>query len=237
VSRRPATVGRKTVREQIARRREVIAALLRAPPGVFNQYCQVDPDLDRPDGAERRLANLGRYLELFGAARYLLVGEAVGFKAGRFSGVPFTDEARLVGPAPLAWAQAAGGFQRSSREDQPLRREASAGLVWRALGERRDVALWNVVPWHPAGRRGPLSNALPNRAAQRAGLEVLSLMLAAVWPAAQPLAVGRLAERALRELGCDPPVYLRHPAHGGGAAFQAGFAQHCPRNPGPASPR
>ena len=165
------------VQEQIEVRRTAVEALLRTPSGVFNQYIQVDLDLDRPDAAERRLANLARYLEVFGAARYLLVGEAVGFRAGRFSGVPFTDEAGLVGPAPLAWARAVGGFQRCSRDDRPLLREASAGVVWRALGDRRDVALWNVVPWHPAGRRGPLSNALPNRAAYRAGLVVLRLML------------------------------------------------------------
>jgi hypothetical protein len=37
-----------------------LADLLRAyrGPGVFNQYAEVDEALDRPDGAERRLANL-----------------------------------------------------------------------------------------------------------------------------------------------------------------------------------
>ena len=194
-----------------------------APDGVFNQYAEADPALDQPDAAARRRANLARYLALFAEADFLLVGEAAGFGACRFSGVPFVDERKLVGPDPLPWAGEANGFQRCSRLDRPLLAEASAGVVWRALGIRRDVALWNLVPWHPAGSRGPLSNRLPSAAARRAGLEVLDLVLRDHFPCARPLAVGRLAEAALRELG-RPAPYLRHPAHGGQPAFLAGLA-------------
>jgi hypothetical protein len=193
-----------------------------APAGVFNQYAEADPALDLPDAAARRCANLARYLTLFAEAEYLLVGEAAGFGACRFSGIPFVDERKLVGPDPLPWAGAANGFLRCSRLDRPLLAESSAGVVWRALGSRRDVALWNLVPWHPAGPRGPLSNRLPAAAARRAGLELLDHVLSDRFPRARPLAVGRLAETALRELG-RPSPYLRHPAHGGQPAFLAGL--------------
>jgi uracil-DNA glycosylase len=195
-----------------------------ALPGTFNQYAEADPELDRPDGPARRLANLRRYLALFGGARYLLIGEAAGYAACRFSGVPFTDERQLIGPAALSWAGADQGFARASRASRPLLREASATLVWATLGQRRDVALWNVVPWHPVGAGGPLSNAPPNRPARAAGLELLRLVLVEIWPAAQPIAVGRVAEQALQSLGLPTPVYLRHPAHGGGPAFRSGLA-------------
>ena len=206
--------------------RELLGALRSAvDDSLFNQYTMVDPAFDLPDAAERRVENLARYLAVFGGARWLLIGEAAGFRACRFTGVPFTDETQLGGPRALAWAGAENGFRRSSCTGRPLLREASATVVWSALEGRRDVALWNVVPWHPPGRRGPLSNALPRRAARRAGLAVLKLALETVWPDARPVAVGRVAEQALRELGVADPVYLRHPGHGGNAAFREGLAE------------
>jgi len=202
-------------------------ALRAVPPGLFNQYAEADPELDQPDAAELRLANLARYMETFRRAGWLLIGEAAGYAACRFTGVPFTDEPRLVGPGNLDWAGMERGFRRTSRPGRRLLREASAGIVWGALAERRDVALWNVVPWHPPGPLGLLSNALPSRAARAAGLEVLRLVLETVWPEARPVAVGRVAEQALRTLGQPLPLYLRHPGHGGGAAFRAGLESHC----------
>jgi hypothetical protein len=199
-----------------------------AVSGIFNQYADLDPELDQPDAAMRRRQNLSRYLEAFGDARYVLIGEAAGYAACRFSGVPFTDECQLIGPAPLDWAGAGQGFQRASRSSRALLAEASARVVWAVLGSRRDVVLWNVVPWHPIGSRGALSNAPPPPTAQRAGREFLQFMLREVWSAARPIAVGRVAERALQALGYPDPTYVRHPAHGGQTAFRLGLAQHCP---------
>jgi hypothetical protein len=204
--------------------RVLATALLDGPSDAFNQYTEAHPTFDLPDAAERRLDNLHRYLETVATARLVLVGEAAGFRACRFTGVPFTDETQLVGPRPLGWAGQANGFHRTSQPDRPLLREASATVVWGALAERRDVALWNVVPWHPPGPRGPLSNAPPGRAARRAGLAVLRLVLHSVWPEARPIAVGRVAEAALQELGINQPTCLRHPGHGGSAAFRHGLA-------------
>ena len=209
----------------------LLDALRSAPTDVFNQYAATHPLVDRSDAADRRLENLRRYLEAFVGVRYLLVGEAAGFRACRFTGVPFTDETQFVGGRELAWARETHGFRRTSQSERPLLREASATVVWDALGERRDVALWNVVPWHPPCRRGPFSNGLPSREARRAGLAVLTVALATVWPQAQPIAVGRVAEQALRELGVAEPRYLRHPGHGGAVAFKEGLARVLSQDP------
>ena len=90
--------------------------------------------------------------------------------------------------------------------------EASATIVHRLLHElgiEDDVLLWNVVPTHP-GTAG--SNRPPTRAeidASRGFLEEVTAGRAVV-------AVGRVAAAVL-----DAP-YVRHPAHGGAAAFAAG---------------
>jgi hypothetical protein len=186
---------------------------------AWNQYRQVHPDLDRRGGVRVRCHNLRGYLATFAEARFLLVGEAAGYAGCRFSGIPFTCEAQLVGPEPLPWT-AGLALDRSSRSGTPWV-ERSATMVWDTLGERRDVLLWNAFPWHPFGARGPLSNRHPGRDLG-AGLNVLHYILA-LFPRAQPYAIGRVAERALADLGIAAP-YIRHPSHGGKARFAAGVA-------------
>jgi uracil-DNA glycosylase family 4 len=91
--------------------------------------------------------------------------------------------------------------------------EASATIVHRTLDELglfADVLLWNVVPTHPGSEQ---SNRRPTAAeirASRAFLEELT-------SGRTVIAVGRLAAS---ELGAP---YIRHPAHGGAAAFAAGL--------------
>ncbi len=186
---------------------------------AFNQYRDVRRGLDRPAGAVVRRANLRRYLETFAAAQFVLVGEAAGYAGCRFSGIPFTCEAQLVGPGRLAWV-AGPGLARSSAADVPWV-ERSARMVWEALGERRDCVLWNAFPWHPFREGEPLSNRPPGRDLED-GLEVLRCFLD-LFPAAQPVAVGRVAERALLALGRNVS-YIRHPSHGGKRLFLAGVA-------------
>lgn len=195
--------------------------LLRAYRGhrVFNQYREVHPELDLPDGAHVRRQNLGQYLGAFAHARHLLVGEAAGYAGCRFSGIPFTCEAQLVGAEPLAWT-AGMALERSSLAET-LWVERSATMVWQTLGARRDVLLWNAFPWHPYGERGPLSNRHPGRDLG-AGLEVLQCLLG-LFPRARVYSVGRVAERALAELGVTAP-YIRHPSRGGKARFADGVA-------------
>jgi hypothetical protein len=92
--------------------------------------------------------------------------------------------------------------------------EASATIVHRtlaALGLEDDVLLWNVVPTHPGTEA---SNRPPSRAEVRAGLPFTLRLVAG----RRVVAVGRLAAGVL-----DAP-YVRHPSHGGAAAFLSGLA-------------
>jgi hypothetical protein len=166
-----------------------------------------------------RCHNLRRYLETFAGARFVLVGEAAGYAGCRFSGIPFTCEAQLIGPERLSWTYDLDGKLARSSTAETLWVERSASIVWGTLKERRDCLLWNTLPWHPFGQAGPLSNRPPGRDVQD-GLDTLRYLLS-LFPAARPYAVGRVAQRALAAIGIEAP-YIRHPSHGGKRKFIAG---------------
>ncbi|HZS30219.1 MAG TPA: uracil-DNA glycosylase [Gaiellaceae bacterium] len=93
--------------------------------------------------------------------------------------------------------------------------EASATIVHRVLarlGVEEDVLLWNVVPTHPG-------TASSNRPPRRAEVEAAVPFLDEVLRGRAVIAVGRVAAAAT-----DAP-YVRHPSHGGAAAFEQGLEQ------------
>lgn len=146
-------------------------------------------------GAVRRRERLRRYLESRAGAPLLLVGEAPGYRGARISGIPFTSERQLSGRGPA---------------------EATATVVHRVLAElglADAVLLWNVVPAHPHLPGRPWSNRRPTRAEIDAGLP----FLAELARGRTVVPIGRVAGAAL---GLDP---IRHPAHGGAAAFREGL--------------
>jgi uracil-DNA glycosylase len=186
--------------------------------GAHNQYRDCDLGLERPYGAEIRKRNLDTYLDAFAGARYVLVGEAAGYAGCRFSGIPFTGEAQIVGESCLPWARDRRLEQSSL--DGPWR-ERSGQIVWEALGGRRDCVLWNAFPWHPHADT-PLTNRKPTRQELRSAEAALACMLS-LFPRAQVLAIGRVSQEALSRLGIQAP-YIRHPSHGGKRAFIEGVA-------------
>jgi len=148
--------------------------------------------------AALRRDRLAAYLQERGGARFLLVGEAAGYRGARVSGVPFTSERQLTGDPPG---------------------EASATIVHRVLAElgfSDDVLLWNVVPTHPHRPGRPASNRPPTRPEPEAGLRFLRELA----DGRRVVAVGRVAERALGR------PCVRHPSHGGAALFRAGLADY-----------
>jgi len=187
-------------------------------PAVFNQYRDWQSGLDRPDAPALRRANLQCYLEAFAQAAYVLVGEAAGYAGCRFSGVPFTGEAQLVGPQPLGWASAANVAQTSLGEPW---QERSAQVVWSALGSRMDCVLWNAFPWHPF-KHAPLSNRRPSLGELRQAAAGLRHFLS-LYPNAEVVAIGRVSQVALQALDVQAR-YIRHPSHGGNQAFYASVA-------------
>ena len=91
--------------------------------------------------------------------------------------------------------------------------EATATIVHRVLAElgvEEEVVLWNVVPTHPG-------TATSNRVPSRAEIEAARPFLDEVTRSRTVIAVGRVAAAALGA------PYVRHPSHGGAAAFASGL--------------
>jgi hypothetical protein len=200
----------------------VLRLLYRGPrgeaPNVVNPYREAFADLDGPAAARRRRENLEAYLDRVGTPRLVLVGEALGYRGGRFSGIAFTSERQLLGPDDRRLPWGGAPFQATSR-NPALWLEPSGSIVWDGLGgDARGALVWNSFPWHPYAAAGPLSNRTPERGLVAANLHVLERLLAEL-PDARMLAVGRTAQGALAELGLEAPA-LRHPAHGGAMLFR-----------------
>lgn len=196
---------------------------------IANPYRDQDPALDRRGAAAQRRRNLEAYLDLVGTPRLVLLGEAIGYRGGRFSGIPFTSERQLAGPEGVLLPWVHESFRATSR-NQNLWLEPSGSIVWGALQafqtSPRGVLLWNTFPWHPYGANGPLSNRTPERALVQANLFVLERLLAALPSSAKIAAVGRVAEAALATVGISGALTprLRHPAHGGANEFRRQLA-------------
>ena len=92
--------------------------------------------------------------------------------------------------------------------------EVTATIVHRVLAElgvADDVLLWNVVPTHPGTAS---SNRRPTREEIAGGRPFLGELARG----RSVVAVGRLAHAVLGG------AYVRHPSHGGAAAFRSGLA-------------
>jgi len=129
---------------------------------TFNQY----------RGSGLRCKRLAEYLEGRADARFVLVGEAAGYRGTRVSGIPFTSERQLTGTGPG---------------------EATATIVHTVLAElglEPQVVLWNVVPTHPG-------DATSNRRPTRSEIVASRTFLDEVVRGRRVVAVGRIAHAVL----------------------------------------
>ncbi|MGE5674093.1 MAG: uracil-DNA glycosylase, partial [Mycobacterium leprae] len=205
----------------------------RSGPGVFNPYADVDPVNDMgPEAPSIRLRQLALYLQpRIPGASYLLVGEAMGFQGGRFSGIAMTSERILLGQHATVqadWVLPSGAPQRTSRPAIKPNgfNEPTATIAWGALHDTglRPTAfiIWNSFPFHPYHPdRGPLTNRTPTPEELTTGARFLRQLLA-LCPAVKVIAVGLKAAATLDDLGvpCTP---VRHPANGGANQFREGI--------------
>ena len=201
-------------------------------PNVFNPWNEVDPENDLSDESPLiRARQLNTYLnERRGKAKYILMGEAIGYQGGHFSGIAMTSERILLGHMKGKGIAPENIFtsilpNRTSREEvRPIGfTEPTASIVWGcllSLGiDPRSFVIWNTFAWHPVNpEKGMLSNRKPTDDELASGIPVLESFLA-LFPEAEVVAVGKVAEKELQNLGIDC-LEVRHPANGGAGKFR-----------------
>lgn len=211
-----------------------LSLLTDCPPfeGVFNPWADVDRENDvGPYCPEIRRRHLGRYLECrIGKAFYLLVGEAVGYQGGHFSGIPMTSERILLGfhgSRGIRAEHVLPGLepQRTSKPEKMPRgfSEPTATIVWEAVlrsgCKPTEFVFWNAFPWHPFNpKRGILSNRKPKQKEMVYGTEAVMNFLE-LFPGAIVIAVGKVSAQWFDSSKVDH-YSVRHPAQGGARQFR-----------------
>jgi uracil-DNA glycosylase len=189
-----------------------------AIPCTFNPYAERCPVHDRADAPKRRCDNLRHFLEgaLACETDTIWIARDLGYRGGRRTGVPLTDEIHLE---YMSCMFDSGSFQRATVG--PAVSERTAAIVWSAIRTiQRPVFLWNVFPLHPHERDDQFSNRSHTRA-EREMCKPLLLSLLEMMRPRQIVAIGRDAQAALSDLGVSSAA-VRHPSYGGQAEFKAG---------------
>jgi len=193
--------------------RTFVNRLGRRPQGddVFNPYRQ---------GHLRD--NLYQYLTQLkqaGPPPVLLVGEALGFRGGKLTGIPFSS-ARLLRQSDHPFLSALAPHLKLTSDDA----ENTARMIWEYLTETGMTPLcWNAFPFHPHPAGQPARNRAPRTGEITEGIAHLQALHHLFQPA-QVVGVGRAgtlcAQRAFPQL---PVTYVRHPSYGGKQDFIAGM--------------
>lgn len=151
--------------------------------------------------------------------RVLVIGEALGYRGGVHTGIPFSSSRLINRSMHPFWRRLRPELTVSSDIS-----EATASIVWETLQQRRRIPLfWNALPFHPHQPGVPLSNRTPDRDELAAGLAFLRL-LAQHYQPDLVAGVGAKGTHAAETAfpGCRVKA-LRHPSYGGKQAFVQGI--------------
>ena len=189
--------------------------------GVFNPYGERCGLCDRADADRRRRANLRTLLDAAIRMRVdsLWVARDLGYRGGRRTGLPLTDEEHLP-----ALSRAYGGLAlHRATKGLPVA-ERTAAVIWKMLAQvDQPVFLWNVFPLHPFEPGRPLSNRRHTRAERQTCQDLFFTLLDALQPR-RIVAIGRDARDTLDKFGLGHHS-VRHPSYGGQAAFAEGVSR------------
>lgn len=188
-------------------------------PSVFNPYRDVCPLHDRADAARVRKRNLILCLESAIETKVdtIWIARDLGYRGGRRTGVPLTDEVHLAAAGTLF-----GGVSLHRATRGPVVAERTAAVVWnllRMIGE--PAVLWNVFPLHPHEENDSFSNRCHTRTEREATWPLLESLVAMIRPR-RIIAIGKDAGAALAEMSI-PVNMVRHPSYGGQAEFISGI--------------
>ena len=198
---------------------------------IFNPwYCRDEKNDIASDSQAIRLSQLKQYMTERENAKYLLVGEALGYQGGHFTGIPMTSERILLGKMEhksITPGHVFSGIEPRRTSMPSVKKdgfsEPTATIVWERLIKTgynmNDFIFWNAFPWHPyKPDKGILSNRTPSDKEFEKGKPVLLELLKSV-NFKKIIAVGQKSRIQLGEMGVDASM-VRHPANGGAPKFR-----------------
>lgn len=192
---------------------------------AFNQFSATLGDL-HANAVRRR--NLRLYLDELEviAPRIVLVGEAVSYRGGRLTGIPFVSETVMLAGVATTSGRVLGadhGYRKATAGPR-LSTEASATMVWETIRAIKPLPLlWNAFPFHPFDAGNPESNRAPSASELLIG-EPFVLSLLRLFPIERVVAIGNHADLLLTRLEIEH-VKVRHPSQGGKQLFVEGMAR------------
>jgi hypothetical protein len=184
-------------------------------PAVFNPYADCCDVHDRKNAARLRKKNLELFL---GAALEekvdtIWIARDLGYRGGRRTGVPLTDEVHLNVVAKML-----GGIALARATHGPAIAERTAAVVWKVIGRIGEpVVLWNIFPFHPHEPGDSFTNRCHTAAEREQTMPLLKCLIDMFKPR-RLVAIGRDAQLALENIAM-PLIGVRHPSYGGQGEF------------------
>jgi len=147
------------------------------------------------------------------------VARDLGYRGGRRTGIPLTDEVHLTSVESLYGTSA---LERATHGE--IVAERTAAVIWKLLGTiPSPVMLWNVFPFHPHEEANPMTNRCHTAKERELTLPFLWYLIEFLKPK-QLVAIGRDAQAALED--APIPVFkVRHPSYGGQREFNETLAK------------
>lgn len=180
---------------------------------VENIYCS------EIEGSENTVNNLRLYLNkmLELEPKYMIVGEAPGYRGCRWSGIPFTSEKTIV-------TNDFFNKEYKVRDEKKPQSEATATIVWNYLDSLGIYPLmWNAFPFHTYKDKRN-SNRSPNKDELKFGEKFLRKLICIYGISDENIiAVGKKAEASLKSFKGLSGKEVRHPANGGKDEFIKGM--------------
>jgi len=192
---------------------------------VFNPYVHNCKTHDHKQSCQIREANLHVYLHqiLKLKPEIMWVGRDLGYRGGRRTGIPLTDEMHLsllnqtLGTTKIVKATST----------EPIK-EMTAKAIWKLAAHfSLPPFLWNVFPFHPYVQDNDMTNRSHSKIEFQTSQKILEEVID-IFEFKHYFALGRDAYSVLDDMGLDP-VYVRHPSHGGQREFDRIIREETPK--------
>lgn len=149
--------------------------------------------------------------------KFLILGEAPGYKGCRLTGIAFTSE-KVLFENPFFKNEPIQFINEQKKPES----EISATIVWTELLKFNEKPLiWNIFPFHPHATDNIRTNRTPTQTELDEGKNFL-IQLLEIFEIQKILALGRKPESQLSDIEIQS-TYIRHPANGGKNQFIAGL--------------